>query len=99
MTDDDLDMLERQAAYTTGDGGADSARVYAAVDEIRRLRAHLAQAISPKKSSVKMKIAITIIVGALSGLAMLSGILNSGIGYRQMRAIEQISERCSQGQP
>jgi hypothetical protein len=64
------------------------------IDEIKRLRGVVFETLQIK--STKRKIFLALIVGALSLLATLASIANSGINYRQMRAIEIISTRhCS----
>lgn len=47
-----------------------------------------------KPKSMRLKVLVTIVIGFISVLAMTSGIANSGINYRQMKAIEKIAETC-----
>lgn len=69
------------------------AEVNLARAEIIRLRLAISE--HDDRTSTKRKIAAALIVGAISLLAMLASIANSGINYRQMRALESMSEKCS----
>ena len=56
-----------------------------------------ADAANVKPKSMRLKVLVTIVIGFISVLAMTSGIANSGINYRQMKAIEKIAETCGGG--
>jgi hypothetical protein len=47
------------------------------------------------KDKTKLALAATILVGVISAGAMASSCVNSGINYRQMRALETIAQKCS----
>lgn len=68
---------------------------FTAIDEVRRLRKLVvsdANAGSAKKT--RLGLILTIVVGVLSAGAMVSSCANSGINYRQMRAIETLAEHA-----
>ena len=65
---------------------------FTAIEEIRRLR----RIITKQERSRKTRLGLiaTVVVGVISAGAMTASCVNSGIGYRQMRAIETIAEHA-----